>query len=348
MNQQEWPMIFDKEMTAIIKGTALIFMMLLHCYGSSNYDVALNFSYSPISRISGVFKICISIFAFMVGFGYSFSKERDLSYCINHIRKLLIPFWLIMIIFTFPLCWSDVCSSGWKTLLYNMIGIDSHFNYYSWFVYFYIYAMIVMPYVSFFIDRCPIWHTILMVFLSVLLTGGIHYVFGIGTSRFAMALFNCSMMTPTTVLGYLFGREHYYERLKINKKLPKWCVLLFAVSLIVIVLRIRFYRWGWNGFLLDFFYAPIVIGALVVIFNKFEFKPLRGVLVRIGDLSTYMWFFHALFFTKAVRWFYQPAITVFSDVNLVVLWTIILTYVVSWIIKRLVDIVSLRFVGLTS
>lgn len=64
------------------------------------------------------------------------------------------------------------------------------------------------------------------------------------------------------------------------------------------------------------------------------------MLVQVGKVSPYMWFFHALFFTQAVRWFYQPAITIFNDVNLVVIWAIVLTFVISWLIKYAVDHVS--------
>jgi hypothetical protein len=57
-----------------------------------------------------------------------------------------------------------------------------------------------------------------------------------------------------------------------------------------------------------------------------------------------MWFFHALFFTKAVRWFYQPAITFFGDINLVVLWAIILTFFASWLIKN-VTVILLKWLS---
>ena len=65
-------------------------------------------------------------------------------------------------------------------------------------------------------------------------------------------------------------------------------------------------------------------------------------MIKIGELSVYMWFFHALFYTKAVRWFYQPVITIFNDINLVVLWTIILTFFASWLIKSIVDAIYQR------
>lgn len=330
---------FDKEMSAIVKGVALIFMMFLHTFGRAQYDVQLDYTIAPLSRIFGVFKVCIGIFSFMVGFGYSFSKTRDWKYAVRHIKKLLIPFWVILLVFTFPFCWNDVLSCGWKTVLYNLFGIDSHFNYYSWFIYFYIYAMIALPFIARVIDRSPVLCTVLVVVASMLLMYAVHQVFDVQNNQPAMALFNCMMMTPVMSLGYLFGHKHYFERINLGR-LPRWWCLVLAIVVIVATLWIRRYWWGWYGFQFDFFFVPLIIGSLVVIFNRFELKPLRVTLARVGEVSMYMWFFHALFFTKAVRWFYQPAITIFNDVNLVVIWAILLTFVASWALKYVVDSVS--------
>ena len=61
----------------------------------------------------------------------------------------------------------------------------------------------------------------------------------------------------------------------------------------------------------------------------------------MGQLSVYMWFFHALFYTEATRWFYQPVIRVFDNINLVVLCMIVVTFVASWLLKTVVDRLTL-------
>ena len=88
---------------------------------------------------------------------------------------------------------------------------------------------------------------------------------------------------------------------------------------------------------MDFVYAPFIIGAVAVLFSKFQWKAARRVLVKLGELSVYMWFLHALFFTESVRWLYQPVITVSTDVNIVALWGMAITTAASWIIKAAVD-----------
>ena len=54
-----------------------------------------------------------------------------------------------------------------------------------------------------------------------------------------------------------------------------------------------------------------------------------------------MWFFHALFYTEATRWFYQPVIRIFDNINLVVLCMIVVTFVASWLLKTVVDQLTL-------
>ena len=338
---------FDKNMTGVIKGIAILFMMFLHCF-DNNYDIPLNFSWS-LNGVHSVFKICVGIFVFMVGYGYSFSKTKDFTYSILHIKKLLVPFWTILFIFTFPFCFKDVLNDDIKRVLLNLIGIDSYYNWYSWFVYFFIYAMMVLPFISRYINKKPVINTAIVVLSSTLLSIAIHelprvlsWLFDVKIKLIVdnkplLALFNCLIMTPGMALGYLFAHNSYYEKIKIDAFSRSW-VLVSCSVLIATTLLLRYtIRINHNPFQLDFFYAPMLIGAIVVLFNKFQLKLLRTILEKLGEVSVYMWFFHALFFTSPVKWFYQPAITIFKHINLVVIWTILLTFVASWLIKNAVD-----------
>lgn len=333
-------MRFDKDMTQVVKGVAIIMMMLLHCYGvDGNYDVAVDASHAPLAGpFRSAFKICVGIFTFMVGYGYAFSKTKDLRYSLQHIKKLLIPFWTILFVFTLPFCWSAFWTSGPATMLMNLVGIDSTFNWYSWFVYFFIYAMAVLPFVARFIDRRPLCNTAIAIAVAFLLEVAVHSIPGCLENKPLLALFNCLMMTPGMTFGYLFAHERYYERMEI--KIPsKALVVALSLLLIVVVLAVRYFGHAAFGFNFDFVYAALTIGAVVTIFNHVEAQWLRNALQALGRVSVYMWFFHALFFTKDVRWFYQPAITIFDDLNLIVLWAIALTFAASWLIKQIVDFI---------
>lgn len=360
MEQASQCITFDKGITSIVKGVAIIFMIMLHGYTQELYDDAtLDFDNRFIVS-TYILKICVGMYTFMVGYGYSFSKSRDWRYGWQHIKRLLLSFWVILFVFTLPACFREVLQTDVITLLYNLVGIDSHFNYFSWFVYFYIFAMLVMPGLSKLIDRRPLPLTLAVVVLAVILAGAVHEIprlagwMGLDMPAITeisplLALFNCLMMTPIMVLGYLFARQRYYERINVSR-LPKLLTLILCVVVFVgVFLLKRYLSLPFKlPFQMDFFYAPLIIGAIAVAFNVFEMRPLRVVLAKFGDVSVYMWFFHALFFTLAVRWFYQPAITIFHDINLVVLWTIVLTFISSWLIKRAVDYVTTCFASKSS
>jgi len=340
MNNQPVYIRFDKQMSSIVKGCAILFMMMLHCYGKE-YAVSLNYDFAVFSHFNGVFKICIGIYSFMVGFGYAFSKNKDWHYSIQHIKKLLVPFWVILFVFTLPLCYQEVIDRGIVSFIYELFGISSHFNWYSWFVYFFIFAMIVMPLVSRFIDHKPLINTLFSVAGSYLICVAVHSIPGSMENKPLLALFNSLMMTPIMLLGYLFAHEHYYEKINIGRY-PRYITIVMSLILIVLVFVVRRRRWAILAFQLDFFYAPLVIFGIVVIFSLIRWQPVKILFSKLGEVSVYMWFLHALFFTEAVAWFYQPMITIFDNVNLVVIWAITLTFFVSWLLKSIVDQITKR------
>ena len=81
----------------------------------------------------------------------------------------------------------------------------------------------------------------------------------------------------------------------------------------------------------------MAILGILVIFNICKLPIISKLLTNLGNLSVYMWFFHALFFTDVVRTIYQPLILVNDNIFIITLWTILLTYVCSWVLKKVVD-----------
>ena len=309
---------FGKDKTSIIKGIAIIFMIIHHC-GSGN--------------VFATFKLCVGIFTFMVGYGYAFAKVKDWRYSLQHIKKLLIPFWTILFVFTFPVMYAQGNLGDAKMILLNMFGINSVYNYFSWFVAFFIYAMIVMPLIFRFIDRRPIVWTFVFIIFAYLGEVAVHSIPWWSDNDWTQRLFDCLLCTPGMLLGYLFAREGWYTKVKVP---AHWYVTIAAVLLAVVVLVLRHYVGSIAGFNLDFFYAPMFILPVLIIFNQYKLSLLTKILMALGNVSVYMWFFHALFFTKSVSDIYQPLVMVSDSLWIVIPWTIIITYICSWIIQYIV------------
>mgnify|MGYP002856895462 CR=1 FL=1 len=326
---------FGKDMTSVIKGFAILFMIILHCANPKWYDFALDAScIETIIKYHDVFKLCVGIFAFMVGYGYAFSKTKDWRYSLQHIKKLLIPFWVILLIFTLPIAMLHNQTGGLKIVLLNLFGINSELNFLSWFVAFYIYAMIVMPFIARLIDKKPILYTILLIVVSYGLEMVVHTFYTY--NDFTQRLFDC-LITPIMLLGYIYAHLRLFTKIKLPQH---WTMTLFAVAIIVVVFVMRYHYRSIFGFNLDFFYAPIFIFAVLILFNLYKITAFKRVMMLLGDTSVYMWFFHALFFTGAVRWFYQPSIHVSGNLIIITLWTTLITFIASYILIKIQTLIT--------
>lgn len=336
MSKKNNTLSFGKDKTAIIKGIAIIFMIIHHCGIPGYYDNSLPFFNDEFTiRCFKTFKLCVGIFTFMVGYGYAFSKTKDLYYSWTHIKKLLIPFWTILIVFTFPVAFYFNEIGDPFFVLLNLFGINSRLNWFSWFVSFFLYAMLVMPFLSKFINLKPIVGSLTFILLSYFAEASLHQLYPKYTENdFTQRLFDCLLCTPNMLLGYLFAQKKWFCKVIISNKSIGFCISIFLVSTVALL---RFHFGAIMGFNLDFFYAPMFILAVLIIFNIFELSFFSRLFTLLGNTSVYMWFFHALFFTKAVRCFYQPFILISNNIWLIIPWTIILTFSCSWLIMMITN-----------
>lgn len=125
-------------------------------------------------------------------------------------------------------------------------------------------------------------------------------------------------------------------------KLPHWFEgkkrIPLALLTIVAVVVLQSIDIPSAGFCIQTFYMPFLIFAVVGIFNSIELKWLSKGLIKVGNLSMYMWFFHAIFFTETVNLYtknlvFEPFHSFFYTFTM----TFVLTYLGSWIIKNIVS-----------
>lgn len=342
MNKQTTQLEFSKEYTAIIKGVALLLMILHHCLIPSFWNIPLHeLNSTIIVSFGSTCKICVGIFTFMVGYGYAFAAKKDFQYGLNHIIKLLIPYWVILFIFTLPVGFKEI---DFYLFFLNLFGINSQYNWFSWFVAFFIFSMFILPIITKHINN-----------KRVMLTGGggiiLFYSLAVALhqlcpnyseNNFIQRLFDCLDETPCMILGYLFASQKWFECIQIPSKLNN---PITAVVLFIIAFLLRNRLANVLGFNLNFFYVPLAILAILVFFNTCRIPYLKSILISIGNNSVYMWFFHALFFTKITSDFYQPMVAISNYLWINTVWTIIVTFVCAWCLSRLQQYIErkLRF-----
>ncbi len=142
---------FTRDYTQIIKGVAILFMIILHVGGSgATYDVPMRTmaAYPILGFIHPSFKLSVGILTFMIGYGYA--KVKDWRYSVKHIWSLLKVFWLILLVITVPSILAIgrgnfIAERGVEDFIQNLFGVSESLNWYSWFVALYIFCMIVLP-----------------------------------------------------------------------------------------------------------------------------------------------------------------------------------------------------------
>ena len=332
---------FTRPYTQIIKGVAILFMLFLHVGGSDSAwlapmvtldDMSLTASWHPS------FVLCVGIFTFMIGFGYGFCRDKNLTYALQHIWRLLRVYWVVLMVFTLPVIaitggLSALTAHGFNYIVQNFLGVCEDWNWYSWFVYLFIFAMAVMPFVGRLIDRRPVPMAIASIVFFYVCEAVIHqFVPCWDTNHWVHALFACCELMPTIILGYLFCRKGWFIRISLPRH---WLVAVAALLLIVLTFTLHSHWGSIMGFSLYFFYAPMVIFAILAIFNLYELPLLRRCLTALGDASVWMWFLHSLFFLPGTRHFYQPLISWSGNIWLAILSAIIITYLAARILMCL-------------
>lgn len=102
--------VLSKKDSLCLKGIAIIIMIFFHCFCSTkrigNYTVDFfPFTQSFFIKFSGTFNICVSIFAFITGYGLYLSEKNKctnskntLKWMSNRYIKTFSGYWFVYII----------------------------------------------------------------------------------------------------------------------------------------------------------------------------------------------------------------------------------------------------------
>lgn len=312
---------FHNDKSQLIRGIAIIFMIMLH-------------------NGCGIgFKICVSLFTFLVGYGYCFAKQKNLTHAIKRSWHLLSHFWLILFGIFLPIA---IVKGGYQVtipgILEEMFGLESQLNWYSWYIYFYIYAMIAMPLFSRLIDRFKIIGTITLILSSFVLSALIHLIPNWSSNIWLQAAFDCFICTPIMIAGYHCARFNLFKKISlINSSYSS--ILYLAVAIIIFLLRLL----PFPLFLYDFILTTIFVYSVTAIFEVIELNHIQILLKAFGKQSMNMWFLHAMFFTSVtasttaflVDWA-QPQI-------FHIIWMIVFSYIMALLVSFIYNFLQKSF-----
>ena len=322
----------DKKTTQMIKGIAILIMIMHHfCTTTLFPDLSAGFV-----KFGAACKICVAIYAVLSGYGYFFAREKTVKYGLKKIWGLLQIYWISLFTLFIP----AAIMGGWKMtpwqLIVQLFGLLPNLNWFAWYVFFYIFCMLVMPLLC----KYRVFRFRPMVNLGLMLV--VPYVFEVvlrfmpnyRTSTIVHDLFSCFLYFPCFLVGYWMAENKVVERAKQMKwfRNPIICVVGM-----LLIFPVRQAISSVAGFLLDVFYAPLLICLAANLLESVYWKPASLILGILGKYSTGMWFFHAVFFSTYVCEWFQPVLKLVSWPPIMYVWLVILSLAGAFIYQKILD-----------
>ena len=344
---------FDRTMTLYIKGIALLCMLVHHFFTfPERYLPGIGYPYMDLfARIFQTpSRICVSVFAFLTGYFYYFSKKKTIGYSLKKDYQLLISYWVAYVILL-GLSLLAGCRFRLEDILMEMLTFRKDIMPDSWYVQFYLLAMLMLP---LFVRLVP-------------KKGPASYLVGLGVP---VVLFTCltaflpdELATITRaqqqwftsiMIGYLAAQNDLFARCfdPLRDRFKKdWQKAVFGLGLmgLAMILR-RFFIFGIFGVVfltrnitfqlyLDVIYAPLFVYGTVTLLQHVKLpKWIHIPLAAIGKLSLPMWFAHGLFFNVAKE-LYQPIAFLPKFPPLVLIWGAVLSYGLAWCMDKVTKLI---------
>ncbi len=329
---------FDKDMSIKIKAFALILMIIHHFFGFPNWYVK-GIDYSNIiifgqgidCWVKFSTKICVSLFAFTTGWAYFFNKNKTMKYSIKKIVSFLIKYWIILFFIFIPFIYfmsGNVISI--KVLILNMFALkDPLIIKFAWYVYFYIFAMLVLPIVVKAMNGGLFIEIIISIGCCVISNHILSYI-QIVRKYLISDLRLCFFYLQCVLIGYIFAKYDIFNRMK-----KVMCIKNVVINSIIIFV-ILYCRLKWRkilGINLDIVYAPVVIFEFIKIFCNCNSKIFKV----LGENSLNVWFIHSIFFSNYTKQYTQKILYYPQNPILVILWGIIICTIMSIILNYIIE-----------
>lgn len=321
----------DKKTSQRIKGVAVCMMVLHHFLIYNIADLS-----KVYIELGWIFKICVGIYAVLTGYGYFFAKDKSVKYGLKKIWCLLETYWISLFALFLPIAIRGGYQLTGRKLFINLFGLLPNVNWFAWYVFFYVFCMLVLPFVHKILKFKPSVNFGIALVVPYIIEVILHSVPNYENITAIHDLFSCFLYFPCVLVGYLIAKYRLIERL--NEMFSPG----FMISLVgtIIILMARYFVDSILGFLLDVFYAPMVIYFLYNIFSvvgKNKVKIVELVFSVLGKYSTGIWFFHAVFFSEYLRDVFQPLLTVIKTPVLMYLWCIVLSLLGALAYQRILD-----------
>ncbi|MGN0160362.1 MAG: acyltransferase family protein [Lachnospiraceae bacterium] len=345
-NEKEFCASFTLRMSNIIKGVAIIFMLIHHFFSFPEWYVD-GLDYSNVLILGhdlpfwcrDSFKVCVSLFAFLTGYSYWYVKNKNYNYSMNKIAKFLANYWLILFGIFLPVsCFLGYYRPSVKSLVLNAFALSNidRLIEFAWYVVFYCLVMLVLPLFIRILSGKTMLDLVMTLALCKTFSGLLQYILPYYSGIIVGNLSEFVFWFPCVVIGYIMARDGLFE----------WMYQRFytgsifqSIFIIFFVLNCRRVYNVFLGMNLDLIYTPIIVFSLLNLFNEKRVVFMNRILEFIGKHSLNIWFLHALFFSNNTKVLQKYAYLPKQPV-LVIVWSLILCILVSIMIQYIMKYIN--------
>lgn len=290
------------------------------------------------------------MYAFITGYAYFFAKDKSYKYSFKKIWQLLEIYWLILFTIFIPVALvKGYQLTAWDFVV-QLFGLLPNLNWYAWYVFFYVFAMLVLP----LCDKLFQWiekktkyswliNLGLLTVVPFLIEVALHSIPNYEEITLIHDAFSCFLYLPCCLIGYYTAQYKIIPKITAKLKSTWYNVLISFVG-IAVVLVARYYVSSIFGFLLDVFYTPLLILFAVIIFTYLtekNVKPINWLFSILGKYSTGIWFFHAVFYSTYVSDIFAPALLWTKNIVLIFLLCVVLSLIGAMIYQTVIKYLNL-------
>lgn len=341
-------MNLNRDETKRLQGIAILFMLGLHLFNRSDiagyYDVKLYVDGGPLlTHISYIFDACVPIYLFCSGYGLYISEESgsNMKKRVQRILKLLIRFWIIMILTCcvgFALGMKERFPGSALNFILNACLIKNSYVGSFWFVQTYTILALLSGCIFKLIKKYSYWLILPISFTLYICAFGIEYIVLGQIETEAVTLFVNALMLLlrsqfSFIIGMIVAKENIVDRWKVLSKIRMNRILPWLILIIVIWIRAN---------LRHMIFAPFSAFALIVLFGTYNWGEIgKKILLFFGKHSTNMWLTHMQFYM-----IFTPVLVFWSRNVFVIMLTLVglslmASYVVDWFYKGVMKRLSI-------
>jgi len=204
---------------------------------------------------------------------------------------MLKNYWALLFAIFIPIALCVGNNLDLKKIAGNMIGLQHEYCLSNWYVFFYMYALAVMPLIVLLLRK----HMYVRMVILMLICGIVSYFIPVQNDYFHIK--DCLYYTPVLAMGYVFASKSLFSLLLSYVKSKGVWWLCFAFVLIC-----RFFVGGIYGISTDIVVAPCII-ATVILMSEGKHSPV--LLKSLGTNSLLIWFLHVAFFSYYTKMAFQ-------------------------------------------